>query len=171
MKKLAIIAAALVLCALPLFGQKQSKEERAAEAQARYEAALQALNDKAWVLVPTEYTTPDGFMETNTSNSLYLTYERDMAYGRGRFITDNAENNMGEVTKYDVNVDKKGNVKVVMTVLGRMWKGTYKISMRKGDNNAEVTFTPSGNGKSFRRFQGPIEPLAGANYQKIANPI
>ena len=166
-----IILVALALCALPLFGQKLSKEEKAAQAQARYEAALAAFNDKAWVLVPLEYTTPDGLVETNSNNSYFLSYERDKVLGRGWFIVDNRENNVAEVTKYEVKVDKKGNVKVTMSVLGRMWKGTYKISMRKGDNQAEVTYTPVGNGKSFLRFQGPIEPLASADYQKMANPI
>jgi hypothetical protein len=74
MKKLVLIAA-FVLCALPLFGQKLSKEEKAAEAQARYEAALAALNANAWVLVPSEYTNPDGEVESNDNNSFFLSYE------------------------------------------------------------------------------------------------
>ena len=52
----------------------------------------------------------------------------------------------------------------------RRWKGSYKISMRKGDNVADVIFTPGGNGTT-RRFRGPIVPLAQANYNKRANPI
>ncbi len=170
MKKLAFVLA-FALCALPLFGQKLTKEEKTAQAQARYEAALEALNEKAWVLVPSEYTTPDAFTESNQNNSYFLSYERDQVFGRGAFIVDNNENNVGEVTRYDVKVDKKGNIKVIMAVMGRMWKGTYKINIRKGDNHAEVTFTPSGNNKSYLRFEGPIVPLAGADYQKIANPI
>ena len=169
MKKLVLIAA-FVLCALPLFGQKLSKEEKAAEAQARYESALAALNAKAWVLVPSEYTNPDGEVESNDNNSFFLSYEGENVFGYGRFITDNGENNIGEATKYEVNVDKKGNVKVIMSVLGRRWKGTYKISMRKGDNVADVIFTPGGNGTT-RRFRGPIVPLAQASYNKRANPI
>ena len=169
MKKIAILAA-FVLCALPLFGQKLSKEEKAAQAQARYDAAVQALNEKAWVLVPTEFTDPDGVVVLNDNNDYFLSYERENAFGCNSYITDNRENNIGEVTKYEVNVDKKGNVKVVMSVLGRKWKGTYKISMRKGEHMADVIFTPGGNGTT-RRFRGPIVPLAGASYNKRANPI
>ena len=169
MRKLALIAA-LTLCALPLLGQKLSKEEKAAQAQARYDATLAALNAKAWVIVPDEYTDPDGEVVSNDNNSFFLSSEGENVFGCGRFITDNGENNIGEATKYEVNVDKKGNVKVTMSVLGRKWKGTYKISMRKGDNEADVIFTPRGNGTT-RRFHGPIVPLAEANYNKRANPI
>ncbi len=170
MKKLAIIAAALVLCALPLLGQKLSKEEKAAQGQERYDAAVAAINAKAWVLVPSEYTNPDGEVVSNDDNSFFLSFEGENVFACGRFITDNIENNIGDVTKYEVNVDKKGNVKVIMSVLGRRWKGTYKISMRKGDNEADVIFNPGGSGTT-RRFRGPIVPLAEANYNKRANPI
>ena len=169
MKKLALIAA-LTLCALPLLGQKLSKEEKAAQAQARYDATLAALNAKAWVLVPDEYTNADGETESNDNNNYFLSSEGDNVFGCGRFITDNGENNIGEATTYEVNVDKKGNVKLTMNVTGRMWKGTYKITMRKGDNQADVIFTPSGKGTT-RRFRGSIVPLAEANYNKRANPI
>ena len=169
MKKLALLAA-LTLCALPLLGQKLSKEEKAAQAQARYEAAVAALNAQAWVMVPSEYTTPDGETESNDNNNNFLSFEGDHVFGCARFITDNGENNIAEATKYEVNVDKKGNVKVTMTIQGRMWKGTYKISMRKGDNEADVIFNPGGQGTT-RRFRGPIVPLAQASYNKRANPI
>ena len=169
MRKLVLIAA-LTLCALPLLGQKLSKEERAAAGQARYDAALAAINAKTWVLVPSEYTNPDGEMETNDDNSVFLSSEGDNVFGQGRCVTDNTQNNIGEATKYEVNVDKKGNVKITMIVSGRMWRGTYKISMRKGDNEADVIFNPGGSGTT-RRFHGPIVPLAGADYNKRANPI
>ena len=169
MKRILLLAA-FALCALPLLGQKLSKEERAAAGQARYDAALVAINAKTWVLVPSEYTNPDGEMETNDDNSVFLSSEGDNVFGQGRCVTDNTQNNIGEATKYDVNVDKKGNVKITMIVSGRMWRGTYKISMRKGDNEADVIFNPGGSGTT-RRFHGPIVPLAGADYNKRANPI
>jgi len=169
MKRIAIIAA-LTLCVLPLFGQKLSKEEKAAQAQARYESALAAINAKAWVLVPSEYTDPDGEMVNNDNNSIFLSAEGDKVFGQGRCVTDNSQNNVGEATKYEVTVDKKGNVKITMIVSGRMWRGTYKISMRKGDNEADVIFNPGGSGTT-RRFHGPIVPLGEASYNKVSNPI
>lgn len=169
MKKLATLVA-LALCALPLFGQKLSKEEKAAQGQERYDAAVAAINAKAWVLVPSEYTTIEGEIVSNDNNDYFLSYEGENAFACAGFITGNGENNMGDVTKYEVNVDKKGNVRITMSVLGRRWKGTYKINMRKGDNAADVIFTPGGNNPT-RRFHGPIVPLAQASYNKRANPI
>ena len=54
MKKIILIALAMVF-ALPSFAQKLSKEEKAAIAKAQYEAAVNALNAKAWVIVPSQY--------------------------------------------------------------------------------------------------------------------
>ena len=169
MKKLVILSI-FALCALPLFGQKMTKEEKAAAANARYELALASMNAKSFVLVPSEWTDPDGEVISNDNNSIFLSVEGDKVFGQGRTITDNNNDNVGEATKYDVTVDKKGNVKLTMIVSGRMWKGTYKISMRNGDNQADVIFTPSGSGTT-RRFHGPIVPVAGADYNKRSNPI
>jgi hypothetical protein len=169
MRKVAILAL-FAICALPLFGQKMTKEERAAAAKGRYEAAMTAINEKAFVLVPSEYTDPDGEVLSNDNNSVFLSYEKENAFGQGRCVTDNTNDNIGEVTKYDVVVDKKGNVKITMIVSGRMWKGTYKISMRNGDNEADVIFTPNGSGTT-RRFHGPIVPMGAASYNKHAHPI
>ena len=169
MKKLVILSI-FALCALPLFGQKMTKEEKAAAANARDELALASINAKSFVLVPSEWTDPDGEVISNDNNSIFLSVEGDQVFGQGRTITDNNNDNVGEATKYDVTVDKKGNVKLTMIVSGRMWKGTYKISMRNGDNQADVIFTPSGSGTT-RRFHGPIVPVAGADYNKRSNPI
>lgn len=169
MKKLVILAL-FACCALPLFGQKMTKEERAAAAQARYEVALAAINAKAFVLVPSEWTDPDGEVQSNDNNSIFLSVEGEQIFGQGRCITDNNQDNVAEATKYEVIVDKKGNVKLIMVVQGRMWKGTYTINMRKGDNQADVIFNPGGSGTT-RRFHGPIVPLGEASYNKHAHPV
>ena len=53
MKKIILVMLAMVF-ALPSFAQKLSKEEKAAIAKAQYEAAVNAINAKAWVLVPSQ---------------------------------------------------------------------------------------------------------------------
>ena len=169
MKRLVILTI-FALCALPLFGQKMTKEERAAAAQVRYDAALESINSRTFVLVPSEWTDPDGEVVSNDNNSIFLSVEGDDIFGQGRCVTDNNNDNVAEATKYDVTVDKKGNVKLTMTVSGRMWKGTYKITMRKGDNLADVIFDPGGSGTT-RRFHGPIVPLVGASYNKHSHPM
>lgn len=169
MKKL-IILTLFACCALPLFGQKMTKEEKAAAAQARYEAALEAMNTRAFVLVPSEWTDPDGEVQSNDNNSIFLSVEGEEVFGQGRCVTDNNQDNVAETTRYEVNVDKKGNVKLIMVVSGRMWKGTYTINMRKGDNQADVIFNPGGSGTT-RRFHGPVVPQVGASYTKHAHPV
>lgn len=168
MKKLLILFAAL-LCVLPLSAQKMSKEEKAAAAKEAYDAAVKAVEEKAWVIVPTSYYTLDGDIETNDDNSVFLSYERANAFAQGRFLCGNANTNIAEVTEYTVKTDKKGNIKIKMVVNGRQWRGTYQISVRANSNDATINFTPpTGNS---RKFDGPLVPLAGANYYKRSNPI
>lgn len=169
MKKLTILSI-FMLCALPVFGQKMTKEEKAAAAQLRYEAALESINTRSFVLVPSEWTDSEGEVVPNDNNSIFLSCEGDQVFGQGVSVTDNNNDNVAEVTTYDVIVDKKGNVKLIMVINGRMWKGTYRITMRKGDNQADVIFDPSGSGTT-RRFHGPIVPLVGASYNKHSHPI
>lgn len=168
MKRILFIAV-FALCALPLLGQKMTKEEKAAAAQARYEAALESINAKTFVIIPSEYLTADGEAVSNIDNSVFLSSEGEQVFGQGACVTDNKYDNIAEATTYEVNVDKKGDVKLTMVVAGRMWRGTYKISMRKGDNVADVIFNPA-NGTT-RRFTGPVVPLVGSDYNKRTHPM
>ena len=170
MKKIFLMAC-LAACILPLHAQKQklSKEEKAAAAQAAYEAALASINAKTFVLVPDSYEKPDGTLENNIDDAVFLSVEGTRMFAQGAAVCDNSYNNTGEATSYDVKVDKKGNVKAVIVVSGRMWHGTYRISMRKGNNYADVIFDPQGS--AARKFSGPVVPLAGAKYNKRANPM
>lgn len=168
MKKLFFIAS-FALCALPLFGQKMTKEERAAAAQARYEAALESIQARTFVIIPSEYMTADGEAVSNIDNSVFLSSEGEKVFGQGTCVTDNKYDNVGEATTYEVNVDKKGNVKLTMVVSGRMWRGTYKITMRRGDNVADVIFNPASG--TTRRFTGPVTPVAGSGYNKRTHPM
>ena len=168
MKRILFIVA-FALCALPLFGQKLTKEEKAAAAQARYEAALESIQAKTFVIIPSEYMTSDGEAVTNIDNNIFLSSEGEQVFGQGACVTDNKYDNVGEATSYDVSVDKKGNVKLTMVVSGRMWRGTYKISMRKGDNVADVIFNPVSG--TTRRFTGPVTPVVGSEYNKRTHPM
>lgn len=168
MKKLFFLVA-FACCVLPLFGQKMTKEERAAAAQLRYDAALESINNKTFVIIPSEYITEDGEAASNIDNGVFLSSEGEQVFGQGECVTDNKYDNVAEATTYEVNVDKKGNVKLTMVVSGRMWRGTYKISMRKGDNVADVIFNPA-NGTT-RRFTGPVVPVTGSGYNKRTHPI
>ena len=161
----------LSVCLLPLSAQQQkmSKEEKAAAAQAAYEAALESINAKTFVLIPESFEKSDGTLENNIDDAVFLSAEGTRMFAQGAVVCDNSYNNVGEAASYEVKVDKKGNVKVVIVVSGRMWHGTYRITMRKGGNYADAIFDPQSG--SARKFSGPIVPLAGARYNKRANPI
>lgn len=168
MKRILFIVA-FALCALPLFGQKMTKEEKAAAAKVRYEAALESINAKTFVIIPSEYMTADGEAVSNIDNNVFLSVEGEQAFGQGHCVTDNKYDNVADISSYDVKVDKKGNVKITMVVSGRMWRGTYKISLRNGDNAADVIFNPASG--TTRRFSGPVTPVVGSDYNKRTHPI
>ena len=169
MKRILTVILSCMLTVLPSFAQKMSKEEKAAAAKASYEAALAAINAKAWVLVPSSYQLEDGSMDSNDNNDIFLSHEGESAFSQGSIVCGNSNTNIGEATSYEVTVDKKGNVKLLMVISGRMWRGTYKITMKNGSNVADVIFTQQ-SGPTLK-FQGPVVPLAEASYNKRSNPI
>ncbi|MBR3485479.1 MAG: DUF4251 domain-containing protein [Bacteroidales bacterium] len=167
MKKIVLILMAMMMVA-PSFAQKMTKAEKQAAAKLAYEAALESINNKTWVLVPDTYALSNGDFETNIDNGNFLSCENGDCFSQGAIVCDNSYTNVSTPSEYEVTVDKKGNVTLRIVVNGNYWKGTYKITMRNGNNNADVVFNP--NKGTTRRFSGPIVPLAGASYNKRANP-
>lgn len=157
-----------MLMVLPSFAQKQSKAEKEAAEKLAYEAALESINNKTWVLVPDTYALSNGDFETNIDNSNFLSCEKGDCFSQGAIVCDNSFTNVSTPSEYVVEVNKKGNVTLRIVVNGNYWKGTYKITMRAGNNKADVIFNPIKG--TTRRFSGPIVPLAGASYNKRANP-
>ena len=169
MKKILVIMLAL-LVAVPSMAQKLSKEEKAAMAKALNQSAMDAVNAKAWVLVPSQYQKSDGTLESNIDNAIFISYEGDKMIVQGRIVGgNNSQGYIVEAKEYNPTFDKKGGLKMRLIVNGRMMRGTYQITMRNNTNVADVIFTPSG--KSPIKFQGPIVPLKGANYYKRSNPM
>ena len=169
MKKIILIVLAMVL-ALPSFAQKLSKEEKAAMAKAQNESAIAAINSKAWVIVPSQYQKSDGTLESNVDPAIFVACEGDKMTVQGYIVGgSNSQGYLVEFKEYEPTIDKKGNLKMRLVVNGRMMRGIYQITLRNNTNVADVIFTP--NGKSPLKFQGPIVPLAGANYYKRSNPM
>ena len=169
MKKILVIMLAL-LVAVPSMAQKLSKEEKAAMAKALNQSAVDAINAKAWVLVPSQYQKSDGTLESNIDNAIFISYEGDKMIVQGSIVGGSSSRGyLVEAKEYNPTIDKKGGLKMRLIVNGRMMRGTYQITMRNNTNVADVIFTPSG--KSPIKFQGPIVPLKGANYYKRSNPM
>lgn len=169
MRKGLVILLAMLLV-VPAFAQKKSKEEKEAEAKAMYEMALECINNKDWVIVPSSYTSLDGTFESNIEDTYFLSAEKTGFYSQGSFVCGNGYTNIcREPSEYDVKIDKKGNIKLRLVVNGDYWKGTYVISVNpKRGNEADVIFNAQGS--SSRRFSGPIVPVAGARYTKRSSP-
>lgn len=159
----------VMMLVMPLFAQKLSKEEKAAMAKAAYELAMDAINSKAWVLVPSSYTEKDGMIANNIDNSNFISCEGEYMYAQGSIVCDNSYTNQLTPTSYEPKTDKKGNLRFTIAVNGRMMRGSYTISMRVNTNAADVIFAPYKG--DTKRFSGTIVPLKQASYNKRSNPI
>lgn len=168
MKKLLLILLTLSF-ALPVCAQKLSKEERAAQAKAANAMAVESVNARAFVIVPSSYTESDGMIADNIDNANFISCEGANLFAQGMICCGNKYTNITEITEYSVNIDKKGNLKLRIVVSGRMLKGTYNITMRSNGNIADVIFMPQGG--TTRKFTGPVVPLKGASYNKRSNPM
>lgn len=169
MKRILVLFVLSSFFLVPSFAQKMTKAQKEEAARQAYETALQCIEDRKWVIVPSSYQAQNGDILSSSNTDIFLSYEGTAAFSQGAVVCSNDKTNTAEVTSYEVTVDKKGNVKVLMVVQGRMWKGTYKITMRNKGNLADVIFTqPTG---PTLRFSGPLESLVGAVYNKRSNPI
>lgn len=168
MKKILLISL-IMLFVIPAFCQKLSKEEKAAIAKAAYEKALTSIQSRSFVLVPSQYTDRDGAIQPNTDNSEFFSVEGKDIFIQGRIVCNNNYTNIAEATEYDCTVDKKGNIKLRIIVLGRQIKGTYNFNLRANSNVANVIYTPPTGGT--KKFSGEIVPLAEASYNKRSNPM
>ena len=153
MKRSVLILLAMLMV-VPSFAQKMSKAEKAAAAKLAYDAAVESINNKTWVIVPDTYALSNGDFETNIDNSNFLSCENGDCFSQGAIVCDNSYTNVSTPSEYTVNTDKKGNVTIRVVV--------------NGNNKADVIFNPTKG--TTRRFSGPIVPLAGASYNKRANP-
>lgn len=168
MKKIILILAVLSVC-LPAAAQKLSKAEKAAQAKEAYDKAVECVNKKSFVIVPSSYTDTEGLIQSNTDNSNFISCEIENLFMQGRIVCDNNYTNIAQATEYTPNFDKKGNLRLRIVVNGRMIKGTYVISMRSNSNMADVVFTPQSG--TVRKFSGPLTPLGATKYNKRANAI
>lgn len=154
---------------MPMLGQKLSKQEKQALGKAANELASKSIDDRNWVIVPSSYMDSENMSQANTDNSNFISCEGENLFMNGRIVTANKYNNIAEALEYNKVVDKKGNIRLKINVLGRMIKGTYTISIRNTNNVAIVIFTPQGE-KSIK-FTGELKPLDSSLYNKRSNPI
>ncbi|MEN6619436.1 MAG: DUF4251 domain-containing protein [Rikenellaceae bacterium] len=151
-------------------GYAQSKAEKEAAAQARYEKAKAALESKDFVIVPDRYEKKDGTVETNTDDANFLSYEAaEFVYLQGSIVCNNGYTNKATVNSFEQKVDKKGNITVIMQVSGSQITARIEISVRKSSDYAEVIVSPSKG--DTKMFSGEVVPRSQAKYYKKSNII
>lgn len=143
---------------------QNKKAEREAIAQAKFEKALAALNDKDYVIIVGTYDKGGGNFETNTDNSVFISYEKEDVFIQGQIIADNNHTNKLSVSEFKQTTDKKGNVKSTMQLRGNLINAKLEITLRKGGGLADVIITPTKGGT--KRFSGELVPRSESNYFK-----
>lgn len=170
MKKILVFIIALMMT-LPVFSQKLSKEEKAAQQTALYETMVKSVEENDWAIVPTSYIDDDGIDNQLTDNRIFISYEKTNMFMQGWYVCGNSYTNIAEAKSVEMNKDKKGNIKnVIIRVQGRHINGTYKITFPKVNNGnvVDVIFMPASG--ATRKFQGPLVPSKVANFYKRSNP-
>lgn len=155
--------------AIPVFAQ--TKEEKAAKAKALYESAKDAIETKNWVVIPTEVTDADGNISTTNDASIFVAYEKTGMILQGSAVCGNSDTNLADVSDYKVKYNKKGDMTVMFSILGRKLRGSFVIRIKHDSNNADVIYTPTGSGQTLKRYSGPLVHTNEANYFKRSNAI
>ncbi len=168
MKKILLSVLFIALAFNVNFAQN-SKAEKEAAAAALFNKAVAAIEAKDFAIVPDQYETSNGTIETNSDDFAFISYEKEFVYLQGMIVASNSFTNRTSVTDYKQEFDKKGNLKVVMQVKGSAITAKIEISMKKGSNYADVIVTPT-KGET-RRFSGEVLLRSESKYRKRSNEV
>lgn len=144
---------------------KAKKEAEMAESEARFKKAIAAIDARDFVIFV------DVLRHTQKINrdpTNFLSYETDFVYLQG-YAAGNQYTNKLTVSKYSQTTDKDGNVTISMQVRGFYIDERIEISLKKGDNIAEVNVIPSNRGCFY--YSGEIVPRSESDYFKRPNEI
>lgn len=174
MKRILLLVGIVAIFTSITFAQSSKAEKKAAkeaEGNAKFERALAAIEAKDFVIIVDYYhSNRMGVTIQNLDNSNFFSYERQNAFVQGViFFGENYPNSHKlDVSNYKHFVDKKGNVRVEMIVIGNMTRGRVEISMTKGNNYADVIYTM----RDFKvRYSGEVVPTALSKYIKGPNQV
>ncbi len=158
----------LFAAAILLFtGCKTSQQDAAlqlAENQAKFEVAVQALNDREFVLEADRINFKRGRVAYVTANTNFVALHGSDATIQMAFNSPYAGPNGiggitldGRATSVDMKTDKKGNITFDMTVQGPVISAKVTLQMIKGTNQCTATILPtfSGNRISFTGYLYP----------------
>ncbi len=150
----------------------EKKETEKAEQQAWYDMALEAVNDREFVLEAERLDFKRGRFAYVTSSTNFISVDGDRATIQMAFNTPYSGPNGlggitvdGRVTNVTSKTDKKGNVDVSMTVQGAAVSAKVDFRLMQGSNRCTATVTPNFNSNRVS-FTGYIYPKSESNVFK-----
>ena len=169
MKSILFLMIAIVIITGSAFAQSTKAEKKAlkeAKLNAKFKKALAAIDAKDFVIVVDSYrSNHDGGQYITIDRTNFFSYEKQFAYAQGAIFFGESypDCHKLDVSDFSKEVDKKGNVTVKMFVRGNLIEAKVEISLKKGDNNADVNFRMR---NIELRYTGEVVPAAESNYFK-----
>lgn len=181
MKKLIVLTVALLLAGAGMgyaqsqsadsrkMARKQMKAEQDALDRQAFEEARQAIEAREFVLEADQVVFKRGSSAYVSSNTNFVALEGDKAVVQVAFdIPVSGPNGLGGVTvsgsasDYKQSVDKKGNIRVSMNVMGTGISARVYINLPNGSNQASVDVSPNFHSNRIT-LNGKILPLSESN--------
>ena len=142
------------------------KESVEKEKMTNYEIAKVALSNQTFGILADDNRIPYNYHN-------FMGFENKKLILQGIFARDNARH-VCDVKNYKYNVDKEGNILVTFDFTGRITRGNFIITMKKGDNYVEIIelnilvnslFNPS------MQLYGEVFPSDSCDYMPFVNEL
>ncbi len=144
----------------------------AAEQKVWYEKAVQAINDREFVLEADKITFRYGRFTYVNANTNFISLHGDKATVQMAFNSPYAGPNGiggitvdGTVSDVKISTDKRGNMTLSMFVQGAAISAIVNIQMFEGINQCAAEIIPNFNGNRIK-FSGNLYPEAESNVYK-----
>ncbi|MDL2282932.1 DUF4251 domain-containing protein [Odoribacter sp. OttesenSCG-928-G04] len=143
--------------------REQKRKAKEAEELQTYQDALQAINDKNWVLKANTVYNRKGKMIQVTDNTNFVQVKDNTVHVQLAFEGYGRQNGMGGITlegtlsDMKTQTDKRGNTIYTFRVHGQSLTAEINMILSKGSNFAQATVTPLMGGRIIS-FSGIILP-------------
>lgn len=138
---------------------KAKKEAEIAAGEARFTKAVSAINAKDFVIF---VDVLGHTKKINRDPASFLSYETDFVFVQG-YAAHNLYASKLTVYNYSQTTDKDGNVTIAMQVRSFFTDERITISLKKGDNIAEVYVIGKGG---YFEYSGELVPRGESDYFK-----
>lgn len=142
--------------------RRQARQEMNQEA---FNAAVQALQDKNWVLMANTLYGPRGAAVPVSDNTNFIQFKDNMVYVQLAFNGYVGQNGLGGITvqgspsQISTQTDKYGNVTYSFYVNGTALTAQIIINLSNGNNYAQATVYPMMSNRNLT-FSGTLVPTS-----------